>query len=84
MIQTNKELESSSSLEEVKAFASHFLPFPYDALQFGEVASILSSNSIFVKVSKKIYWMNFTSLQTMSKEGYTYLDIVWREVKFIQ
>jgi hypothetical protein len=75
VIQTNEELESSSSLEEeVLAFASHFLPFPYDALQFGEGASkflkmelILGSNSILVKVSKKIYWMNFTSLQTMSK-----------------
>jgi len=40
MIQTNEELESSSSLEEeVLAFASHFLPFPYDAQQFGEGAS---------------------------------------------
>jgi len=40
MIQTNEELESSSSLEEEDlALASHFLPFPYDALQFGEGAS---------------------------------------------
>jgi len=40
MIQTNEELESSSSSEgEVLAFASHFLPFPYDALQFEEGAS---------------------------------------------
>ena len=40
MIQTNEELESSSSLEdEVLTFASHFLPFAYDALQFGEGAS---------------------------------------------
>jgi len=41
MIQTNEELESSSSLEEeVLAFASHFLPFPYDTLQFGEETSV--------------------------------------------
>jgi hypothetical protein len=40
MIQTNEELESSSSLEEeVLAFPSHFLPFPYVALQLGEGAS---------------------------------------------
>jgi hypothetical protein len=40
MIQTNEELEFASSVEEeVLAFASHFLPFPYDSLQFGEGAS---------------------------------------------
>jgi len=40
MIETNEELESSSSVEEeVLEFASHFLPFPYDALKFGEGAS---------------------------------------------
>jgi len=39
MIQTNEELESSSSFEEeVLAFALDFLPFPYDALQFWEGA----------------------------------------------
>ncbi|RHN77694.1 hypothetical protein MtrunA17_Chr1g0157531 [Medicago truncatula] len=42
MIQTNEELEfSSSGEEEVLAFASHFLPFPYDSLQFGKGASKL-------------------------------------------
>ena len=40
MIQTKEDLESSSSLEEeVLKFASHFLLFPNDALQFGEGAS---------------------------------------------
>jgi hypothetical protein len=54
MIQTNKELESSSSLEEVKAFASHFLPFPYDALQFGEVASKFFEDRIDSKLELNI------------------------------
>jgi len=39
MIQTKEELESSSFLEEVLEFASHFLLFPHDALQFKEGAS---------------------------------------------
>ncbi|KEH15327.1 hypothetical protein MTR_1352s0010 [Medicago truncatula] len=40
MIQTNEQLESSFSLKgEVLAFESHFLPFAYDALQFGEGAT---------------------------------------------
>ncbi|KEH40462.1 hypothetical protein MTR_1g029300 [Medicago truncatula] len=40
MIQSNEELESSSSLEEeVLESASHFILFPHDALQFGEGAS---------------------------------------------
>ena len=39
MIQTNEELESSSSFKEVLEFASHFLLFPHDALRFGEGGS---------------------------------------------